>query len=100
MGCGGRSHKLGFLLSLQWVIGVVLQIWRWSHGGYDRRRLADLEVVSRWCSFAVVQLAWAWVRNKLRGGAGLRRSEAEWLPVGLAVGQDVVAGGCVAVNGG
>ena len=37
---------------------------------------------------------------QLRGGAGLRRSEAEWLPVGLAVGQDVVAGGCVAVNGG
>ena len=49
----------------------------------------------------VVQLrGGAWVRNKLCGGAGLRRSEAEWLPVGLAVGQDVVAGGCVAVNGG
>uniref|UniRef100_A0A2N9FFX5 Uncharacterized protein n=1 Tax=Fagus sylvatica TaxID=28930 RepID=A0A2N9FFX5_FAGSY len=72
MGCGGRSHKLGFLLSLQ------------SGGG-----------------LAVVQLrGGAWVRNKLRGGAGLRRSEAEWLPAGLAVGQDVVAGGCVAVNGG
>uniref|UniRef100_A0A2N9HK42 Uncharacterized protein n=1 Tax=Fagus sylvatica TaxID=28930 RepID=A0A2N9HK42_FAGSY len=67
MGCDGRSHKLGFLLSLQ------------SGGG-----------------LAVVH----GLRNKLRGGAGLRRSEAEWLPVGLAVGQDVVAGGCVAVNGG
>uniref|UniRef100_A0A2N9FEE1 Uncharacterized protein n=1 Tax=Fagus sylvatica TaxID=28930 RepID=A0A2N9FEE1_FAGSY len=59
--------------------------------GRDRRRLADLEVVSRWCvgfaiSFAVVL-----------GFADLR---PEWLPVGLAVGQDVVAGGCVAVNGG
>uniref|UniRef100_A0A2N9H7G6 Uncharacterized protein n=1 Tax=Fagus sylvatica TaxID=28930 RepID=A0A2N9H7G6_FAGSY len=76
--------------------------------GRDRRRLADLEVVSRWLrsalscrsggGLAVVQLrGGAWVRNKLRGGAGLRRSEAEWLPAGLAVGQDVVAGGCVAV---
>uniref|UniRef100_A0A2N9HEM7 RNase III domain-containing protein n=1 Tax=Fagus sylvatica TaxID=28930 RepID=A0A2N9HEM7_FAGSY len=66
MGCDGRSHKLGFLLSLQF-------------GGGAASR-------------------WAWVRNKLRGGTGLRRSEAEWLPVGLAVGQEVVAGGCVAVN--
>uniref|UniRef100_A0A2N9J5Z7 Uncharacterized protein n=1 Tax=Fagus sylvatica TaxID=28930 RepID=A0A2N9J5Z7_FAGSY len=39
--------------------------------GRDRRRLADLEVVS------VVQLAVVrGLRNKLRGGAGLRRSEA------------------------
>uniref|UniRef100_A0A2N9G6L9 Uncharacterized protein n=1 Tax=Fagus sylvatica TaxID=28930 RepID=A0A2N9G6L9_FAGSY len=36
-----------------------------------QRRLADLEVVSRWCSFAVVR----GLRNKLRGGAGLRRFE-------------------------
>ena len=78
MGCGGRSHKLGFLLSLQWVccgflvglrwIFVGLQ-WVWVSG--DWRRLADLEVVSRWCSFAVVR----GLRNKLRGGAGLHRSE-------------------------
>ena len=31
--------------------------------------------------------------NKLRDGAGLRRSKAKWLSVGLAVGQDVVASG-------
>jgi hypothetical protein len=118
MGCSGRSHKLGFLLSLQWVFSGFLVGLRWIFVGLrwvwvsgDRRRLADLEVVSRWLrsalscrsggGLAVVQLrGGAWVRNKLRGGAGLRRSEAEWLPVGLAVGQDVVAGGCVAVNGG
>jgi hypothetical protein len=103
MGCGGRSHKLGFLLSLQWVCCGFLVGLRWIFVGLrwvwvsgDRRRLADLEVVSQWCSFAVVR----GLRNKLRGGAGLCRSEAEWLPVGLAMGQDVVAGGCVAVNGG
>jgi hypothetical protein len=99
MGCDGRSHKLGFLLSLQWVsFGFLVGLrwifvglrWVWVSG--DRRRLSDLEVV---------QLRGdAWVRNKLRGGTGLRRSEAEWLPVDLAVGQEVVAGGCVAVNGG
>jgi hypothetical protein len=118
MGCNGRSHKLGFLLSLQWVFSGFLVGLRWIFVGLrwvwvlgDRRRLADLEVVSRWLrsalscrsggGLAVVQLrGGAWVRNKLRGGAGLRRSEAEWLPAGLAVGQDVVAGGCVAVNGG
>ena len=38
-----------------------------------RRRLADLEVVSWWCSFAVVR----GLRNKLRSGAGLRQSEAD-----------------------
>ena len=76
------------------VIGVVLQIWRWSRGGLTVVTIGVVLQIWRWSRGG------AWVRNKLRGGAGLRRSEAEWLPVGLAVGQDVVAGGCVAVNGG
>ena len=81
---------------------------------------------SQWCSFAVVP----GLRNKFRGGVGLRRSEADlslspnvacdgtdpslsrwrfvglwwpmvgfcWFVVGLAMGQDVVVGGCVAVT--
>uniref|UniRef100_A0A2N9GG87 Uncharacterized protein n=1 Tax=Fagus sylvatica TaxID=28930 RepID=A0A2N9GG87_FAGSY len=67
------------------------------------------DLSSRWCSFAVVP----GLRNKLRGGAGLRRSEADLsLSPNVArdgtdpslsrwrfvVGQDVVAGGCVAVT--
>ena len=60
MGYGGKSHKLGFLLSLQWVCCGFLVGLRWIFVG----------------------LQWVWVS------------------VGLAVGQDVVAGGCVAVNGG
>lgn len=73
---------------------------RWSHGGYDRRRLADLEVVSRWCSFAVVR----GLRNKLRGGAGLRRSEPRsrggaglhrFLSLAVEICWSVVAGGGV-----
>ena len=55
------------------TINVVMQIWRWSHSVQLRRRLADLEVVSWCCSLAVVR----GLRNKLRGGAGLRQSEAD-----------------------
>ena len=67
------------------------------------RRLADLEVVSRWCSFAVVR----GLRNKLRGGAGLRRSEADlslaqrgslwdrFLSLAVEICWSVVAGGGV-----
>jgi hypothetical protein len=114
MGCSGRSHKLGFLLSLQWVFSGFLVglrwifvglrwVWvsgdrrrladlevvsRWSHGGYDRPCLADLEVVSRWCSFAVVR-GFAISFAVVLGFADLRPSGCRrvlqwvkmWLPV-------------------
>ena len=60
------------------VIGVVLQIWRWSHGGYDRRCLADLEVVLRWCSFAVVR-GFAISFAVVLGFADLRSSGCRWV---------------------
>ncbi|GMY26760.1 hypothetical protein FCV25MIE_22002 [Fagus crenata] len=60
MGCSGRSHKLGFLLSLQWVFSGFLVGLRWIFVGLrwvwvsgDRRRLADLEVVLRWLRSAL-----------------------------------------------
>ena len=56
-----------------------------------RRRLADLEVVSRWCSFAVVR----GLRNKLCGGAGLRRFVDRFLSLAVEICWSVVAGGGV-----
>ena len=49
------------------------------------------DLSSRWCSFAVVP----GLRNKFRGGVGLRRSEAD-----LSLSPNVACGGDLLVCGG
>jgi hypothetical protein len=64
----------GFLVGLQWIF-VGLR-WVWVSG--DRRHLADLEVVSRWCSFAVVH-GFAISFAVVLGFADLRPSGCRWV---------------------
>jgi hypothetical protein len=80
MGCDGKSHKLGFLLSLQWVCCGFLVGLRWIFVGLrwvwvsgDRRRLADLEVVSQWCVGFAISFA------MVLGFADLKPSGCQWV---------------------